>query len=131
MFLSMRTLCILLIRFVCGRPLAREPVRASFLEERNTAEIAGSATVGRKLHSTVLGCWGLDRIPAVRLAEPAHAERVNLRVEECVGVEQNVGISVTRQTRERPLSLSGREPEVQEKAYPQSAGGQPLLPTAS
>lgn len=129
-------MCILLNRFVCGRPLAREPVRASFWEERNTAEIAGSPTVGRKLHSTVLGCWGLDRIPAVRLAEPAHAERVNLRVEECVGVEQNVGISVTRQTRERPVSLtdgvclSGRKPEVQED-YPHSAGGQPLVPTAS
>jgi hypothetical protein len=43
------------------------------------------------VRGTSLGSWGLDRIPALRLAEPAHAERVNLRVEECVGVEQNVG----------------------------------------
>jgi hypothetical protein len=69
----------------------------------------GGPTNRRKLHSTALGCWGLDRIPALRLVEPAHAERVNLLVEECVGVEQNVGISVIHRNMHRnaPASLTG------------------------
>jgi hypothetical protein len=46
--------------------------------------------------TTARGCWGLDRIPALRLAGPAQAERVNLGVQECEGVEQNVGPTVTR-----------------------------------
>ena len=47
---------------------------------------------GRRCHSTALGCWRLDRIPALRLAELAHAKRVKLCVQECVGVRQNVGM---------------------------------------
>jgi hypothetical protein len=33
----------------------------------------------------VAGGWRLDRIPALRLAESAHAKRVKLCVQECVG----------------------------------------------
>lgn len=40
----------------------------------------------------VAGGWRLDRIPALRLAELAHAKRVKLCVQECVGVRQNVGM---------------------------------------